>query len=180
MNRMPIYIVLASALPLIGVIGVPALVISLGGPVAAPPDYTTPVLALVLGCLLAATLEFLNRKAEKNRVMVDVKPNMVTIAGVSTEGAYSTSGHFVASQAQLAEDLHRAIVAALFKPDQKMVLRRTAYVRVWPGSFPITELELDALQAVMAVEFIDPIIEVLEPVASLLQFQQQSTYLGRS
>ncbi|MCU9528026.1 hypothetical protein [Pseudomonas mosselii] len=71
----------------------------------------------------------------------------------------------VACQTQLAEDLHRAIVASLFKPDRKMALRRTAYVRVWPGSIPITELELEALQAVMTVEFIGPIIEVIEPVA---------------
>lgn len=171
MNRMPIFIVLVSMLPLIGVIGGPALVTSLGGPVAAPPDYTTPVLALILGCLMAAALEFSNRKAEKNRVMVDVKLNKITIAGVSTEGAYSTSNHFVASQTQFGEDLHRAIVAALFKPGQKMVLRRTAYVRVWPESIQITELELDALQAVMTVEFIDPIIEVIEPGASPLQYK---------
>ncbi|WP_323601331.1 hypothetical protein [Pseudomonas putida] len=124
---------------------------------------------------MAAALKFSNRKAEKNRVMVDVKLNMITIAGVSTEGAYSISGHFVASQTQLAEDLHRAIVAALFKPGQKMVLRRPAYVRVWPGPIPITELELDALKAVMTVEFIDPIIEVIEPVACPLQYKVSET-----
>nr|QDQ70450.1 hypothetical protein pJBCL41_00443 [Pseudomonas sp.] len=175
MNRVPICIVLASMLPLIGVVGGPALVTSLGGPVAAPPNYSTPVLALVLGCVLAAILEFLNRKSEKDRVIVDVKPNIVTIAGVSTEGTYSTSGHFVACQAQLAEDFHRAIVAALFKPGQKMALRRTAYVRVWPETLPITELELDALQAVMNVEFIYPIIEVIEPGACPLQYRVSET-----
>ncbi|MFJ3110249.1 hypothetical protein [Pseudomonas putida] len=171
MNRLPIYIALTSMLPLIYTLGGPIFVTSLGGSLSGPPDYTTPVLALALGCLLAATLEVLNRKTEKNRVMVEMKPNMITIAGVSTEGDFSTVSHYVASQAQLAEDLHKAIVAALFKPDQKMILRRTAYVRVWPGTIPITELELDALQAVMSVEFIDPIIEVVEPTATSLQYK---------
>ncbi|MBM5459042.1 hypothetical protein H8F21_15850 [Pseudomonas sp. P66] len=117
------------------------------------------------GCVLAWGFEWGTRNTLNNRVIVDLKPNLVTLSGTSFECSFSSADHFITSQGQLAHDIHAAATEALFKPNQSVGLRKAAHVRVWPGSMTITDLEMGALQAAMEEEFIDPIIEVMEQAA---------------
>lgn len=127
-----------------------------------PGSWLFPGSIFLGGCALAWGMEALTRNADKNRVMIELKPNLVTVAGTSVECSYSSGDHFITSKEQLANDIRDAVTKVLFRPGQSMGLRKAAHVRVWPGSMAITDLEYGALHAVMEDEFIDPIIEVMD------------------
>lgn len=119
------------------------------------------------GALGAWFLEWTERKVVANRVVIDLKPNQVIVDGVSIDCAFSSMTHFFRSRDALAEAVRLAVNEAMLKQEKFLVARKSALIRIWPGSFQVTDFELEALSAAVTAEFISPAFELMgQPMAA--------------
>ncbi|APV43284.1 MULTISPECIES: hypothetical protein [Pseudomonas] len=49
----------------------------------------------------------------------------------------------------------------MLKQEKFLVARKSALIRIWPGSFQVTDFELKALSAAITAEFISPAFELM-------------------
>ena len=155
-------------------LGMAILPLPLLGSLAALPDVEAPsqgtwVVAGIVaaaGALGAWFLEWTERKVVANRVVIDLKPNQVIVDGVPIDCPFSSMTHFFRSRDALVEAVGIAVNEAMLKQEKFLVARKSALIRIWPGSFQVTDFELEALSEAMTAEFISPVFELMgQPMA---------------
>lgn len=101
------------------------------------------------------------RKIVANRIIIDIKPNQVIVDGVMLNCEFSSLIRLFKSRVALAEMLGIIVSEAMFKHVQTVALRKSAHIRIWPGSLQVSDFELESLSEAIAAEFISPVIEVI-------------------
>lgn len=157
------------------VLGLGIMPLTLLGPLALLPGVDAPSQGtwIVTGTLAAACalgawfLEWTERKMVTNRVVIDLKPNQVIVDGVAIDCPFSSVTHFFRSRDALAEAVGLAVKESMLKQEKFLVVRKSALIRIWPGSFQVSDFELEALSAAVTAEFISPAFELMgEPMAA--------------
>jgi len=157
------------------ILGLGIMPLTLLGPLALLPGVEAPGQGtwIVTGTLAAAGalgawfVEWTERKVLANRVVIDLKPNQVIVDGVLIDYQFSSMTHFFRSRDALAEAVGIAVNEAMLKQEKFLVARKSALIRIWPGSFQVTDFELEALSAAITAEFISPSFELMEqPMAA--------------
>ena len=158
-----------------GLLGLGAMPLTLLGSFAVFPVFDAPSQGnwIVAGTVAAAGalgawfIEWTERKVVANRVVIDLKPNQVIVDGVPIDCPFSSMTHFFRSRGALAEAVGIAVNEAMLKQEKFLVARKSALIRIWPGSFQVTDFELEALSAAITAEFISPSFELMEqPMAA--------------
>ncbi|NMY13415.1 hypothetical protein HBO38_34335 [Pseudomonas veronii] len=157
-----------------GLLGLGAMPLTLLGSFAVFPVFDAPSQGnwIVAGTVAAAGalgawfIEWTERKVVANRVVIDLKPNQVIVDGVPIDCPFSSMTHFFRSRGALAEAVGIAVNEAMLKQEKFLVARKSALIRIWPGSFQVTDFELEALSEAMTAEFISPAFELMgQPMA---------------
>lgn len=102
------------------------------------------------------------QKLLANRIVIDIKPNQVTVDGVMLNCEFSSLIRLFKSRVDLAEMLGIIVNEAMFKHGQSVALRKSAHIRIWPGSLQVSDFELESLSEAIAAEFISPVFEVID------------------
>lgn len=131
--------------------------------VTEPIGYGTWVFAgaITLGAWGGAWL--LERSWQKmiaNRIVIDIKPNQVIVDGVILNCEFSSLIRLFKSRVALAEMLGIIVNEAMFKRGQSVGIRKSAHIKIWPGSLQVSDFELESLSEAIAAEFISPVFEV--------------------
>ncbi|MCK9709878.1 hypothetical protein [Pseudomonas syringae] len=102
------------------------------------------------------------RKSLQSRVVLDVKPNIIEVEHAeSFRGAFSSETHFLTSAGAFQKTLSQVATRKSYARNRFMALRESAYVRIWPDTLGITELELGAIEQLLEEEFILVEVEVM-------------------
>lgn len=90
--------------------------------------------------------------AKKNLVIIDIKRNLIEIAGEHFPFDFSTAQHFVKSKSELEASIDYAVRETLFIK-QSAAIRRDVLARVWDEGTAISGLELECLREVLESTF---------------------------
>ncbi len=133
-----------------------------------PDSSLRSAIVLAAFCaLIAALLVWTTRRAVLNRVYLHVKPNAIEVESAEKfSGDFSSSTHFIASAEAFQKTLQSVAGRKSYTQGRFMSPRESAYVRIWPGDFGVSELELDAIGQALAKEFIEVEIEVMDDAQS--------------
>jgi len=129
-----------------------------------PFSYGTyaAVAAISIGALAYAwAFERVVKKQIADRVVVDLRPNLIVVDGVHLKWQFSSLTQFFQSHTALGEVVGIAAEEAAYNQDSPVAICKSALIRIWPGSLRISEIELSALSETAAVEFTSPVIEVM-------------------
>ena len=128
---------------------------------------------------LALALYALGRRERSKTVVLDVRPNEISVEGERTFGfAFSAHGRFV-TDTDLLDKAFDSVAGRLGASGGKfMYLKETPHVRIWPGEYGITKLELDAVAHAVRTHFNEPEFELMESNGLLIQPSPQSTPTG--
>lgn len=97
-----------------------------------------------------------NRKAVRNRVYLNVKPNVIEIEGAEHfSGEFSSDSRFLISTDAFQKTLVAVVLRKSYTRGRFMSAREAAYVRIWPGNIGITDLEIGAIYKALDEEFIE-------------------------
>lgn len=125
-------------------------------------------------CVAAgAWILWLKRQVVQNRVYLHVKPNTIEIESAEVfKGDFSSKNRFLVSTEAFQKTLRAVAGRESHTKGRFMSLRESAYVRIWPGALGITELELEAIEQALAVEFIE--LEVMVMMSHSGQDSQET------
>ena len=102
------------------------------------------------------------QKMIANRIVIDIKPNQVIVDGVILNCEFSSLIRLFKSRVALAEMLGIIVNEAMFKRGQSVGIRKSAHIKIWPGSLQVSDFELESLSEAIAAEFISPVFEVID------------------
>lgn len=102
------------------------------------------------------------QKLVANRIVIDIKPNQVIVDGVIVNCAFSSLIRFFKSRDALSEMLKIIVNETMFKQGNSIALRKSAHIRIWPGSLQVSDIELESLREAVAAEFISPVFELID------------------
>jgi hypothetical protein len=104
-----------------------------------------------------------NRKAARNRLYLNVKPNVIEIEGAEYfSGEFSSGSRFLINSEAFQKTLVALVLRKSYTRGRFVFAREAAYVRIWPGTVGVTELEIEAIYKLLADEFIELEVEVVE------------------
>lgn len=129
-----------------------------------PKEFFWPVTICNASCMAGcAWLILLPRKAVRNRVYLNVKPNVIEVEGAEHfSGEFSTDSRFLVSSDAFRKTLVAVILRESYTRGRFKFLREAAYVRIWPGVIGITDLEVEAINKTLAEEFVEFEVEIVK------------------
>lgn len=110
---------------------------------------------------------FWEKKLLAQRLYLTIKPGQIETAnGEIFYGEFSSPDHLIACSAKLAECVN-AVANRQFQVSNSFAIsRESAYVRIFNEGKDVSELELNAIQEAFALEFVNPVFEMLEDTDS--------------
>lgn len=102
------------------------------------------------------------QKLIANRIVIDIKPNQVIVDGVMLNCVFSSLIRLFKSREATSEMLGIIVEVAMGKQGQSVANRKSAHIRIWPGSLQVNDFELESLSEAIAAEFISPVYEVID------------------
>lgn len=122
----------------------------------------TAIMVTVLCIASGIYIIWTKRKALRNRVYLDIRPNTIEVVNAELfQGTFSSETSFLVSAEEFQKTLRSVAGRKSHVQGRFLSLRESAYVRIWPGQMEITDLELEALAQALNEEFIDWEIEVI-------------------
>lgn len=122
------------------------------------------VTVLTASCMsLFVWLVLSKRKAIRNQLYLNIRPNEIEIEGAEKfNGEYSSESRFLISTDAFQKALESVVLRESYTHGRFMFAREAAYVRIWPGSLGITDFETEAIYKVLAEEFVELEVEVVQ------------------
>jgi hypothetical protein len=129
-----------------------------------PKEIFWPVTVCTASCMAICTwLILFTRKAVRNRVYLNVKPNVIEIEGAEHfSGKFSSDLRFIISSDAFQKTLVDVVLRESYTRGRFMFPREAAYVRIWPGVTGITDLEVEAINKALAEEFVEFEVEIVK------------------
>lgn len=112
--------------------------------------------SVAFGCMAAAGVVWMERRAIAQRVMIEVKPNRLIVDGVELDVPISSDTHLFKCRDSMDAMMSRVIEQIISRKSGWLVLRTSAELRVVPAPLFLTEIERDALEELLNREFIEP------------------------
>lgn len=126
-------------------------------------NLRTAIFVTAFSVAIGTWLVWMERKAVKNRLFLHVKPNIIEVEGAELfNGAFSSETRFLVSPEAFIKTLRAVVVRKSYTRNRFIFPRESAYVRIWPEAFGITNLELDAIVQALTEEFIVLEVEVMK------------------
>lgn len=102
------------------------------------------------------------RKAIRNRLHLNIRPNVIEIeGGEKFRGEFSSETRLLISTDAFRTALESVVLRDSYTRGRFVFAREAAYVRIWPGAIGISDLEADAIHMALAEEFVELEVEVL-------------------
>lgn len=104
-----------------------------------------------------------NQKAIRNRLYLNIRPNVIEIEGDEKfRGNFSSETRFLISTDAFREALNSTVTRESYTRGRFVFAREAAYVRIWPGDAGISDLEVEAIHNALSEEFIELEVEVVQ------------------
>ncbi|QHF00485.1 hypothetical protein PMA4326_028630 (plasmid) [Pseudomonas syringae pv. maculicola str. ES4326] len=129
-----------------------------------PGDLFWSVTLSTASCMsIFVWLVLSKRKAIRNRLYLNIRPNLVEIEGDEKfRGEFSSETSFLISTDAFRETLNSIVTRDSYTRGRFVFAREAAYVRIWPGNIGISDLEAEAIHNALAEEFFELEVKVVQ------------------
>ncbi len=117
----------------------------------------------VFGWGSAAYLYFWSKKIVRERVYLELRPNVIQTAnGEVFRGDFSSDDRLVAYPEKLNDCVVAVVTRKSHSGQRFMFSRESACVRIFPDGRGISSLEVEAIHDIFESEFVAPVIQVVD------------------